>query len=96
MPQPDVTEVEDYNLERRQALLNAAFAKAEELLENVDRPSQLMQWAIALGTLTDKRRLEDGEATSRSEVTNVDDPRARIAGKLVELAERRAAREVAS
>jgi hypothetical protein len=86
----------DYSGERRVELLNAAFAKAEEMLENIDRPSQLMQWAIALGTLTDKRRLEDGEATSRSEVTNVDNPRKRIAGKLVELRERRAARAVAS
>jgi hypothetical protein len=86
----------DYALEQRLDLLNAGFEKARELLDGIDRPSQLMQWAIALGTLTDKRRLEDGEATSRSEVTNVDDARARIASKLDELAQRRRTRSLAS
>jgi hypothetical protein len=85
--------LEDFCIERRQRLLNAAFAKAEELLEGVDRPSQLMQWSIAFGTL--KRRLEDGDVTSRTEVSSSDDTRTRLASRLDELATRRAAKDAA-
>jgi hypothetical protein len=79
----------DYALAERLALLNRGFAKADELLSRIEKPSQLMQWMIAVGTLIDKRRLEDGQATSRTEV-NADAMRERIAGRLDELAARRA------
>lgn len=86
----------DYTLERRLDLLNAGFDKAVELLDGIERPAELQQWATAFGILTDKRRLEDGDVTSRSEVTNGDDERTRVASKLDELAARRGTREMAS
>jgi hypothetical protein len=86
----------DYTQPARLALLNKAFAKAEYILDNaVERAGALSQWSIAFGILTDKRRLEDGEATSRAEVANVDDARTRLASRLDELSTRRAAREAA-
>ena len=79
---------EDYALERRIALLNKLFTKAEELIEQADTPHKLQALAIAMGILTDKRRLEDGEVTARTEV-NGGDARERIASRLDELAARR-------
>ena len=79
---------EDYALEPRILLLNKMFNKAEELVERVATPHQLQALAIAMGILTDKRRLEDGEVTARTEV-NGGDARERIASRLDELASRR-------
>ena len=79
---------EDYSLERRLALLNKMFNKAEELIEQATTPHKLQALAIAMGILTDKRRLEDGEVTARTEVSG-GDARERIASKLDELATRR-------
>lgn len=87
---PGVAAAEDYCLERRIALLNKIFAKAEQMAETVDKPHQLQALAIAVGILTDKRRLEDGEVTARTEV-NGGDARERIASRLDELAARRRA-----
>lgn len=86
--------IADYTLERRVALLNKMFAKAEELVDTATTPHKLQALAIATGILTDKRRLEDGEATARTEV-NGGDARERIARRLDELAERRAAKGAA-
>lgn len=86
----------DYCQANRLHLLNRFFDKAAEILEHVGTPQELQQLSIALAVLTDKRRLEDGEATSRSEVTDSrDDARARLNGRLDELAARRDARRVA-
>lgn len=86
----------DYCAAERLKLLNAGFDKALELLPHIDAPQPLQQWTVAVGTLIDKRRLEDGEATSRSEVSDHrDDARARLAGRLDELATRRRARPAA-
>jgi transcriptional regulator with XRE-family HTH domain len=78
----------DYSLERRMALLNKVFAQAEQMIETATTPHKLQALAIALGILIDKRRLEDGEATARTEV-NGGDARERIARRLDELAARR-------
>lgn len=78
----------DYCLERRLALLNKVFAKAEELIDTATTPHKLQALAIAIGILTDKRRLEDGEVTARTEV-NGGEARERIASRLDELAARR-------
>lgn len=80
----------DYCLERRLALLNKVFAKAEELIDTATTPHRLQALAIAIGILTDKRRLEDGEVTARTEV-NGGEARERIASRLDELAARRRA-----
>ena len=47
-------------------LLNLGFEKARELLPFIKSPQWLQAWSISLGILIDKRRLEDGEATSRT------------------------------
>jgi IS30 family transposase len=78
----------DYSIERRLALLNKVFAKAEELIDTATTPHKLQALAIAIGILTDKRRLEDGEVTARTEVSG-GDARERIASRLDELASRR-------
>ena len=78
----------DYCLERRLNLLNKVFAKAEEMIDTATTPHKLQALAIAIGILTDKRRLEDGEVTARTEVSG-GDARERIASKLDELSARR-------
>ena len=85
----------DYVQVERLALLNEGFEKARALLQKITTPQELQQWSVATGTLIDKRRLEDGEATSRSEVSNGDDARARLASRLDELAQRRATKSAA-
>lgn len=78
----------DYSIERRMALLNKVFAKAEAMVETATTPHKLQALCIAMGILIDKRRLEDGEATSRTEI-NGDAVRERLASRLDELASRR-------
>ncbi len=78
----------DYCLERRLALLNKVFAKAEELIDTATTPHKLQALAIAIGILTDKRRLEDGDVTARTEVQS-GGARERLARSLDELATRR-------
>ena len=88
VPNEVVQAAADYCLERRILLLNKMFTKAEELIEQATTPHKLQALAIAMGILTDKRRLEDGEVTARTEVSG-GDARERIASKLDELAARR-------
>lgn len=78
----------DYSLERRMALLNKVFAQAEQMVETATTPHKLQALAIALGILIDKRRLEDGEATSRTEI-NGDAIREQLTSRLDELTRRR-------
>lgn len=82
----------DYCQAERLKLLNRMFDKAGDLINVVESPQGLQQLAVATAVLIDKRRLEDGEATSRSEVTNADTARGRLAGRLDDLVERRAAK----
>jgi transcriptional regulator with XRE-family HTH domain len=84
----------DYSLERRMALLNKVFAQAESMVETAITPHKLQALCISLGILIDKRRLEDGEVTARTEV-NGGDARERIARRLDELAARRSAKGAA-
>lgn len=94
-PEKAVAARVDYCAAERLVLLNEGFAKAREILETVRTPNGLQSWTIAVGILTDKRRLEDGDATSRSEVIGVSDTRSRLASRLDELAARRAAKATA-
>lgn len=91
-PSPEVQAAENaargYVLERRLALLDKVFDKAEALIEQATSPHKLQALAIAVGILIDKRRLEDGDVTARTEV-NGGGARERLARSLDELAARR-------
>lgn len=78
----------DYCQAERLRLLNRLFDKVGELLEGPLTPNGLQALTISAGILTDKRRLEDGEATSRTEVHG-DEARELVASRLDELASRR-------
>lgn len=79
----------DYAQAERLKFLNAIFDKATELLANVTQPDDLRSIAITAGILIDKRRLEDGEATTVTESRNSDITRERLASRVDELAARR-------
>lgn len=88
-PSPEVlAAASDYCLERRITLLNKVFNKAEDLIDAAKTPHALQALAIAVGILIDKRRLEDGEVTARTEVSG-GAARERLASRLDELAARR-------
>lgn len=92
---PEIQAVaDDYSLERRIRLLNRVFDKAESLIETAKTPHALQALAISLGILIDKRRLEDGEVTARTEVSG-GAARERLASRLDELAARRGAKAAA-
>lgn len=67
------TEVRDtFNAERRIALSDKAFRALERQLDEGGVGTHLgsisfKDWAVVYGVLTDKRRLEEGEATERHE-----------------------------
>lgn len=84
----------DWAQAERLALVNRLFDKAEGMLGKCSTPRQLQQLTVAVATMIDKRRLEDGEATSRAEVST-DDVRDRISRRLDELAARRTAKGAA-
>lgn len=79
----------DWAAAERLDLLNRLFAKAESMLDGVGSELHLQQLTMAVAVLIDKRRLEDGEATSRADVTHPEEARGRIARRLDELAARR-------
>lgn len=89
-----VQAAEDYALERRIALLNKVFDRAEAMIDTATTPHKLQALAIAVGILIDKRRLEDGEVTARTEV-NGGSAREQLARRLDELSARRAAKGAA-
>lgn len=86
---------QDYDQARRVALLNTLFDKAVALAPDVDTPSQLQSLSLAVAVLIDKRRLEDGEATARTETNDAGAARERIARRLDELSARRDAHRAA-
>jgi hypothetical protein len=57
------------------------------LMTDVEKASDFYHLTMSAAVLIDKRRLEDGEATSRAEVNNTD-ARDRIAGRIAQLAAR--------
>lgn len=75
----------DYSRVERLKLLNEGFDKARELLGHISEVKDLQAWTVATGTLVDKRRLEDGEATSREEKVDPE-RRKKIKDSLDELA----------
>lgn len=84
----------DYAQAERLRLLNKLFDRVSELADGPLTPNGLQALTIAAGILTDKRRLEDGDVTDRTEVRD-GGARERLAGRLDELAARRAAKAAA-
>lgn len=84
----------DYVQAERLEALNEAFDVVRARLPMVVDAHDVRHLVMALAVLIDKRRLEDGEVTDRTE-TNVNDAsaRERIAGRIDELAARRRARD---
>lgn len=80
---------------RRLEVIDELVAKARSLVPSVDDPQKLTQLITGVAILIDKRRLEDGEATSRTETRTDGDTRERLIGRLDELANKRAAKESA-
>jgi hypothetical protein len=83
----------DYAQAERLSVINEAFEAVRRAIPKVawneTNPRDLV---VALGILIDKRRLEDGEATSRGETVTVEDrrqARAEVERVIDELAERR-------
>jgi transposase-like protein len=60
----------EYALAERLRVSNELFEKLRAMTGEVATPGQLRELATAYGILTDKRRLEDGEVTARSESHN--------------------------
>jgi hypothetical protein len=85
----------DYAQAERLVFLNEIFDKARELLSTVQSPDDLRAIAVTAGILVDKRRLEDGEATTVTENRNADLTRERLASRVDELATRRRQKAVA-
>lgn len=73
---------QDYDQAARLELLNEGFDRAREILASLDGARDLQAWMIAVATGIDKRRLEDGEATSRTE--SMDPERAEARRKMRE------------
>lgn len=77
-----------YNAAERVRVIDLLFAKIEELMPTCSTPHKLQALATTLGIAIDKRRLEDGDATSRTEVTG-DEAREQLTRRIHELAARR-------
>ena len=93
----------DFNTQQRQETGNAlaelvtkTVAKWTRDLDRFDfypPPREMKDLAIMFGVLTDKRRLEDGEVTDRTETSAVP-AREIVEAKILDLAERRKARNL--
>lgn len=81
----------DYSTAHRLGLINEYFDKWREILGRVQTPQEMQQLAMGLGIMIDKRRLEDGMATTHSITATVDvsDVRTRLNAHIDELSERR-------
>ncbi len=87
----------DFNDRRRQEVGNRMVAILERRLSQLEESDkisgrELKDLAVAFGVLTDKRRLEDGLATDRTETSEVP-AREILRDKVDELAERRLKRD---
>jgi hypothetical protein len=80
----------DYCQAERLRVINLAFERVEELLDEVETPRDLKDTTVAMAICIDKRRLEDGETTQNVGVTNeVETARSAVRNKLLEMAEKR-------
>ena len=58
---------QDWTLIRRLELYNQGFEKLAEMLPDIKSAKEMQHWTISLCALADKRRLETGEVTARTE-----------------------------
>ena len=77
---------------QRLSLLNQLFDRAAIMAKRIKEPRELQQLASAVAVLIDKRRLEDGLATERTEV-HASGASERLAAHVDELATRRQKRD---
>ena len=57
----------DFDQAGRLALINELVSAARTMLPGIRKPIELQQLSTAVAIMIDKRRLEDGEATNRTE-----------------------------
>jgi hypothetical protein len=80
----------DYCQVERLRVINLAFERVEEMIDQVETPRDLKDTTVAMAICIDKRRLEDGETTQNVGVTNeVETARTAVRQKLLEMAEKR-------
>lgn len=84
----------DYNLVKRLDIINMTFAELEKLVPKISaidltKASDVQAVITALAILIDKRRLEEGEATSRAEHVSPDSRRNSILAELDKIEKRR-------
>jgi len=84
----DTFEYPDYDGPRRRRLLNKCLYKAENLVDEVGTPREMQQITTAISMLIDRKRLEDGEVTSREEVVNVIELREKLLARIEAISER--------
>ena len=101
VPSVQLERLRDFNQERRAEAGNRLALVIEGRIGQLEKAltdgteidsRQIRELAIAFGVMTDKRRLEDGLVTDRTEQTTVP-AREIIEGKIDELAERRKRRD---
>jgi hypothetical protein len=71
--------------EERARIYNGGLVLAREMLEYLETPKELHQWASAVSILDDRLRLHEGEATARTEIISPDDARSTIMRRLEEM-----------
>jgi len=80
----------DYCQIERLRVINLAFERIELMLDDDNLTARdLKDLTVAMGISIDKRRLEDGEATERAEISDLSGARVAVRDKLLEIAERR-------
>lgn len=62
----------EYCSEKRIALIDKGMSHLEDMLPEIDKPSGMRDWFVALGTAIDKRRLEEPPQTSGGEQEMLD------------------------
>jgi hypothetical protein len=83
----EYAESKNYDQIARGRLFDDMLRKAEELLPGVENPKELQQLAGAVALLDDRKRLAEGEATSRHELVSGDTARARVLARLEAMAQ---------
>jgi cobalamin biosynthesis Mg chelatase CobN len=77
-----------YTKERRLEIADRAFELLDQMLGEVGSPKDMQAWVSAFSQMVDKHRLEDGEATARTEVVT-DQARQAVRDRLDAVVERR-------
>jgi len=57
----------EFSSEKRIALIDQGMAHLEDMLPDIDKPSGMRDWFVALGTAIDKRRLEEPQKIAENE-----------------------------